>query len=221
MNDLNTTESRRSFIRSSGAAVGLAAIAGAFSENTAQGADAAELNAMLPTPEQSEAFLALPDKPVVMVNLLKFKDAGEYQKYGMKVSKILKTIGAEIIISGECKTTLIGGAQWDAFALVRYPSAKAATKMFASEEYQAAHVHRAAGLEGQLLIAVFENELGASEGVTAEQIMSRLDTNKDGKIDQDEAPDQLKNSFAIVDANGDGVIDLEEAQTIADFVNNQ
>ena len=93
--------------------------------------------------------------------------------------------------------------------------------MFASEEYQAAHVHRAAGLEGQLLIAVFENELGASEGVTAEQIMSQLDTNKDGKIDQDEAPDQLKNSFSIVDANGDGVIDLEEAQTIADFVNNQ
>jgi FlaG/FlaF family flagellin (archaellin) len=61
--------------------------------------------------------------------------------------------------------------------------------------------------------------LGAGN-VTADQIMSNLDANGDGKIDLDEAPDDLKRTFGMVDANADGGIDLTEAQTIADFMNN-
>ncbi len=178
MNAANDKNSRRNFFKASGTTAGLAVLATASSGNTAQGAEATELNAMLPSPEQTEAFLALPDKPVVMVNLLKFKDPAEYQKYSTKVSEILKTIGAEMVISGECKTTLIGGAEWDAFALVRYPSSKAAVKMFQSPEYQAAHVHREAGLEGQLLIAVFEKGAAEPEGATAEKVIAQLDANQ-------------------------------------------
>ena len=40
-----------------------------------------EINAMSPTEEQMKAFLALPDSPVVMVNLLKFKADGGAQEY--------------------------------------------------------------------------------------------------------------------------------------------
>ena len=114
---------------------------------------------MGPTPEQIQKFLALPDRPVVMVNLLKFKDGGgaeEYAKYGAAMQKILADIGAEMIFSGQCQTTLIGGAEWDVVALVRYPNARALVEMAQSPVYQEAHVHRAEGLEGQVNIAVFE-----------------------------------------------------------------
>lgn len=117
------------------------------------------LNQMGPTPEQSQKFLALPDQPVVMVNLLKFKDgpgAQDYAKYGEAMQKILADIGAEVIFSGQCQATLIGGAEWDMVALVRYPNARALVDMAQSGVYQAAHVHRAAGLAGQVNLAVFE-----------------------------------------------------------------
>ena len=51
-----------------------------------------EINAMSPTEEQMKAFLALPDSPVVMVNLLKFKADGgaqEYAKYGVAIQPCL------------------------------------------------------------------------------------------------------------------------------------
>ena len=117
------------------------------------------LNQMGPTPEQLQSFLALPDQPVVMVNLLSFKDgpgAEDYAKYGEAMQKILADIGAEIIFSGRCQTTLIGGAKWDMVALVRYPNPQALVDMAQSDVYQAAHVHRAAGLAGQVNLAVFE-----------------------------------------------------------------
>jgi hypothetical protein len=60
-----------------------------------------------------------------------------------------------------------------------------------------------------------------AEGVTKEQLMSQMDTNGDGKITMEEAPEQLQGAFGMVDANADGSIDLEEAQMIADFVNGQ
>jgi len=218
------SNTRREFIGTTGAATGLAALAAAFAGNGSVGAQAMELNAMQPTPAQIQAFMKMPDQPVVMVNLLKFKDAAEYQKYGVGVSKILGEIGAEMLFSGQCQNTLIGGAEWDAVALVRYPNAQALIKMAQSPEYQKIHAHRDAGLEGQVNIAVFENSgIGgdSTDGVTADQIMSQMDTNKDGKIDMKEAPDQLKGAFGMVDANADGGIDLEEAQTIADFMNGQ
>jgi len=61
----------------------------------------------------------------------------------------------------------------------------------------------------------------ASSGTTAEQVMAMMDANGDGKITLEEAPEQLAASFAMVDMNADGGIDLKEAQTIADFMNNQ
>ena len=157
MSNSSNENTRRDFMGATGAAMGLAALASAFSGNSAEGAEVMEVNAMQATPEQIKAFLALPEKPVVMVNLLKIKDASEYQKYGMEVSKLLADIGAEIIFRGECQSTFIGGAEWDTFALVRYPSPQAALKMFSLPAYRAIHVHREAGLAGQILMPVFES----------------------------------------------------------------
>ena len=59
-----------------------------------------------------------------------------------------------------------------------------------------------------------------SGNVTAEQIISFLDKNDDGKISEDEASEELKPFFEQIDANGDGAIDAKEAQVMADYANN-
>ena len=55
--------------------------------------------------------------------------------------------------------------------------------------------------------------------MTAEQLMSQMDTNGDGIITMEEAPDELKTGFDYIDVNGDGGIDVQEAQIMADYVN--
>jgi len=54
--------------------------------------------------------------------------------------------------------------------------------------------------------------------VTATQIIASMDKNKDGKISNDEANEELKPFFAESDSNGDGFIDEKEAEKIAEFV---
>lgn len=220
MTDSKNENTRRDFIGTTGAAAGLAALAAAFSGATVEGVEGGIQISVLPTEEQSAALMALPEKPVIMVNLLKIKNPVEYQKYGVAAQKILQSIGAEMFLSGQSPFTLIGSGKWDAVALVRYPSPQSFAKMFNSPEYQAIHHHRDAGLEGQLLIPIFEIS-ASSDDVTADQIMSNLDSNGDGKIDLEEAPEDMKGAFGMLDANGDGSIDLNEAQTIADFMNGR
>ena len=77
MKDDNIKNSKRDFIKTTGATAGLATLATLFGGSSKVYAqDFSGLNAMGPTPEQAQAFLALPDRPVVMVNLLKFKPNG-------------------------------------------------------------------------------------------------------------------------------------------------
>lgn len=147
--------SKRKFLASAGGVTGGAALAALFASGSTN-AQTLELNAMGPTPAQMQAFLQLPERPVVMVNLLKFSDADAYAQYGLDVAEILQSIGAEIIFSGECQGTLIGGAQWDSVALVRYPSPRAMMQMAQSAEYQAISGNRTSGLTGQMNLAVFE-----------------------------------------------------------------
>lgn len=153
-------DSRRDFMAGTGVAAGAMVLASLLSGSAE--AQEIELNAMQPTPEQIQEFMKLPSGPVCMVNLIKLKkDAGaEYLTYGMKVGLILKSIGAEIIFSGQCKMAMIGGATWDMVAIVRYPDKMTLLKMAQSPEYQAIHHHREAGLEGQINLAVFENSQG-------------------------------------------------------------
>ena len=149
--------SRREVLKTTGLATG-AAVATSILGSTGE-ARAHEINAMGPTPEQVQAFLALPAEPIVMLNLLKFKPDGgreAYGEYGRKIGPILQKIGARLIFSGEARLCLIGGGDWDRIALVEYPNPMALIQMSRSEEYQAIHHHRAAGLEGQINYAVVQ-----------------------------------------------------------------
>lgn len=152
---------RREFLTVSGIAVGAAAVGSAVTSVEAADADGkspAAHNALLPTPDQMQDFLALPDEgPIVMVNLLKFKPNGgeaEYAKYAAAIQPILEKIGAKVLFAGKAQFCLIGQADWDQVALVQYPRKKALVQMSLSPEYQAIHHHREAGLLGQINYAV-------------------------------------------------------------------
>lgn len=115
---------------------------------------------IVPTHEQLQGFLDLPDDgPVVMLNLLKFKGGGgstEYGRYGDSAVKMVEERGGKVIWMGRAEHLLIGSdveGDWDAVALVQYPSKKDFIEMTSSKSYQEAHTHREAGLERTVLLA--------------------------------------------------------------------
>jgi uncharacterized protein (DUF1330 family) len=112
------------------------------------------------TPERFATFLARPpDAPVVMVNLLKFRESGgveSYLRYGEEVAPHLERVGATIRYGGTAPAVIIGDGErpwWDAILIVEYPSPAAFVEMVTSEEYAKVHEHRAAALDRGDLIA--------------------------------------------------------------------
>jgi uncharacterized protein (DUF1330 family) len=126
-------------------------------------------NRVYPDPDQI-AVMGTPaaDGPIVMVNLLKFRDKARYadgrdanlsgrdayNRYAVEVVKLLRALGGQVLFSGDVRSLIIGRSEslWDEVALAQYPSRAAFLKMAMSPECQAIAVHREAGLEGQLNI---------------------------------------------------------------------
>ena len=110
-----------------------------------------------------------PNAPLVMINLLKFKEKAEYPDgrqstlsggeayniYGEAVVKMIESRGGIMVHSGRVTGILTGKVEalWDAVGIVEYPSPSAFRDMLDSDEYQQAHIHREAGLAGQLNIS--------------------------------------------------------------------
>ena len=113
---------------------------------------------IIPTPEAMAQLAQAPESgKVVMLNLLKFKPGGApaYAAYGREVSKILDKIGARILFSGPVAQSVIGvDGDWDAIAIVEYPSRKVFLEMGTRPEYQAIHHFRDEGLERTELYAI-------------------------------------------------------------------
>ena len=133
-------------------------------------------NALRPNPIQLAEFALGDDDPILMVNLLKFKDKAEYEDgratnltgreayeiYVTETREHLANVGAELILGGEVNGLLFGEVEelWDAFGVARYPSRKAMIAMARNPAYIESEKHRAAGLAGQLNIEVSEQGLG-------------------------------------------------------------
>jgi uncharacterized protein (DUF1330 family) len=113
------------------------------------------------------------DGPVVMMNLLKFRetanyppDAGmapcsgkaAYDRYQHVFTVAVGAVSqAQVLYDGPCEQVFIGqpgtdAADWDKLLLVRYPSRQHFLNMMADAGYREALVHRYAGLERTVLI---------------------------------------------------------------------
>jgi len=126
-------------------------------------------NSVTPSKEQVKGFFEPgAEGPIYMLNLLKFKEKAEYEDgretdltgvqayalYGAAVSKILINLGGGGMFNAKVERLMLGEVEelWDSVAIAMYPNRQAMINMMQSEEYQAIHHHRDAGLAGQLNI---------------------------------------------------------------------
>ena len=123
--------------------------------------------AQYPTPEQIEELLkGASDVPVVMVNLLRFKERASapdggtsgveaYRCYGEPMRRIVEERGGRFLWMGRVDSFVIGASDtsFDAVALVEYPSRRVFVEIVNDPRVHEIGAHRAAGLEGQWLIA--------------------------------------------------------------------
>ena len=124
-----------------------------------------------PTADQVRALRdACPDDPVVMLNLLKFRDRAIYpagsphpacsgaEAYRRYQTAFVDTVGdvshAEVVGEGKVGRHFIGDVSqdWDKCLLVRHPSRQHFLSMMADAAYREALVHRYAGLERTILL---------------------------------------------------------------------
>lgn len=133
-------------------------------------------NALYPTRERiGELMGDSGTEPIVMLNLLRFRARAEYPDgrktdltgrqayniYGEAMRKVVEREGGKFIFAGEVRSLVIGAVDqiWDVTALVEYPSSAAFARIASSPEVAEIGVHRAAGLEGQLLIRVTQRSM--------------------------------------------------------------
>ncbi|MGD2007308.1 MAG: DUF1330 domain-containing protein [Cellvibrionales bacterium] len=127
------------------------------------------VNKLNPNDEQLRGFLDPEAKgPICMVNLLKFRDRAEYADgretslsgaeayavYSKGVVACLEKVGGYLGFGAQVERLMLGEVEeiWDMVALAVYPSRQAMLEMIQLPEYQEIHVHRDAGLAGQLNI---------------------------------------------------------------------
>jgi len=107
-----------------------------------------------------------PDTPVVMLNLMKFRERSldgngsgwdAYRRYSAHTIKLMKARGATILWAGDVRTVALGPiaeGDWDYVALVWYPRPSAFTDMMTSAEYAVGNVERENGTERHLIVAL-------------------------------------------------------------------
>ena len=126
-----------------------------------------------PTRDQLDAFVrADVDGPVVMLNLLRYREeadysrspelapdepisgAAAYQRYSEAVQPFLARVGGHVEHVGGALPSVIGPAdeRWDAVLLVRYPSRDAFVSMATDRDYLAVAGHRTAALADSRLV---------------------------------------------------------------------
>jgi uncharacterized protein (DUF1330 family) len=115
-------------------------------------------DAVDPTGQDLKRFLADdPGGPVVMLNLLRFKEGGRpsYERYAEQIRPFLDAVGAKVLYLGDCAAPLVApeGHDWDAVLLVRYPSRIVFSRMVADPDYQQITSLRTDALEAAVLQA--------------------------------------------------------------------
>lgn len=132
--------------------------------------------AIYPSNEQIEELMKGPsDQPVVMVNLLKFKQRADesegevsgqvaYGRYAEQMREVVESQGGRFIWAGRVDSNVIGedgDPGFDVVALVEYPSRQKFLEIAGSEKVREIGEHRSAGLDMQWLIATTQTGIEA------------------------------------------------------------
>lgn len=125
-----------------------------------------------PGADQRGALATLPaNKPVYMLNLLKYRDAALYENptetqkkltgreaykiYGKNTAKCIEKVGGKVVFYGKPALLYIGNDgdfPYDDVIIVEYPSKDAFMEMQRMPEFQSGMKDRQAGLDYQLLV---------------------------------------------------------------------
>ena len=121
-----------------------------------------------PTREQIQRLASgdLDQGPIVMLNLLRFRDRAEvvdgqeglsgreaYERYAAAAAGHLSAVGGRILNAGACVEAVIGpDLEWDMVVLVEYPSRRAFLTMVGNPDYQAQTAWRTAALADSRLV---------------------------------------------------------------------
>lgn len=126
-----------------------------------------------PRPDQFEALMKSElEGPISMLNLLSFKQRAEYEDgrendlsgraayglYGELMKPYVESKGGKLLHSSAAHFLMIGDGdlEWDAVAIMQYPSRQAFVEIATAKEVAEFGVHRSAGLARQLLVACSE-----------------------------------------------------------------
>lgn len=114
--------------------------------------------------EELRAFMEQPEAgPIVMINLLRFRDRTEsgesgvevYGRYARAAFTFVEAAGGKVMWQGQPTHLIIGGDtdHWDKVLMVEYPSRAAFVKMVSDPAFQDIGKDRVAALEEMVLIA--------------------------------------------------------------------
>ncbi len=122
---------------------------------------------LTPTQDQLTRLAASDsEQPVVMLNLLRFKERADgideglsgreaYERYGELTAPFLAAVGGRLLNAVAASEVVIGpeDGEWDMALLVEYPSRRRFLEMASNPDYLAVHAHREAALADSRLIA--------------------------------------------------------------------
>lgn len=122
-------------------------------------------NQVQPSPDSIREFISV-EGPVMMVNLLKFREKATYPdgrdpelsgreayaRYAQEMERLLEAQGGRFEFGAEVVGLLLGEVEdlWDTVGIAYYPSSKTLLQIASTPEFQAIEIHRVAGLAGQL-----------------------------------------------------------------------
>jgi uncharacterized protein (DUF1330 family) len=113
-----------------------------------------------PHEANEELIASLPDAgPVVMINLLQWRDRDAYRRYSELTMPLIKARGGTVLWAGHGEAVALGdpGAdRWDYVVLVRYPSRAAFVEMIRSAEYAMANRLREQAVARHVVLASTE-----------------------------------------------------------------
>lgn len=131
------------------------------------------------TPQQGARFFSVPDTgPVVMLNLLRFRDRADYSHapelepeggasgaeayatYMREMEPLLNATGGEVLFSGEASHFLIGpeSVTWDRVLLVKQASRQAFMAFASDPAAQRVTAHRTAAIADSRLLPVKQDQ---------------------------------------------------------------